>query len=263
MSLVHFDTFKTTIEKGYFILTHGHTDHSYIAKSFQHDVYCSPFTYLLHKHRYKQLVPTLVYGDVYLDKKTKLHVFHTHHTPDSIGIFVYHTGVLYWGEGRFSTLSRILASIRPYMVQTVIHDAPHDVDLTLEQSLKILYTKIISMRVHTIILRNYAHLLLIHRLRHLFKFELSTIPNETGVAYDLLIRCFNILDWTTDSVTTIRLEKGINGTCVPSDRGYILVSGHRPASCATKYIVRYSSHASAVEIDNMLLAVIEHNRIYA
>jgi hypothetical protein len=243
--------------RGHYILTHSHTDHSYIQKSFPHSVHCSPLTYILLKDRYKQLRPTLVPGVVYLDKRTKLFVFHNSHAPDSIGIFVYRTGMLYWGEGRFVHLTAVLSALKTYRIQTVIHDIPSTTLSTIDHSVMELRQKMESASIHTVILRNYAQFLLLQPLRHWYKFVLlPCVPTPKGVACDIFITCFEQMDWSTTSTRVIQVVKGTNGTCCQA--GSLIISGHRPIDC--DHIITYSSHASESETIVMLDTIKKHNK---
>jgi hypothetical protein len=132
-SVVVFDRFKKRDDNNpnhTYILTHAHTDHSSIPLSFKSHIHCSPLTRTLllrseasdnHRtHLAATLIGSLIVGrDVTLTNNIKVHVFDNNHCIGSVGVFVYDTGHLHYGEGRvhfddFST------HVKPHFRKTVV-----------------------------------------------------------------------------------------------------------------------------------------------
>jgi hypothetical protein len=102
-----------------FLLSHVHTDHANIPKSFKQVVYASIATKTLINHPAVQ--STLLPGQWYRTNQTQIpfQVVDTMHTVDSIGFYFPTLSVLYLGDG----IEPVIPDNRPL---TVIYDALYE-----------------------------------------------------------------------------------------------------------------------------------------
>ena len=228
------------------ILTHAHTDHANIPKSFPCIVHCSQLTYQLLKHRFRQLRPSLVLGDVRIGKEN-IYVFRNYHSPDSVGVYVYSIGLLYWGEGRLHTAREVLQAISPSKVIRIVHDRSTGEYPSITDSANTLSKYIHAHAVDTVFLRNYAQFMLLQQIKGDFRFQLDD-KEATTVAEESFVKCFHLLTWNTKSTHTVIVKKGQNGTCT-NEKRHVVISGHTPSNCSI--VVAYSSHASDDEINDL------------
>lgn len=89
-------------ENNIYILTHAHSDHSFVPKQLQHPIYCSPTTKLLMEaidgeHEYVSCLQPKKWCKI---RGEMFYAFSANHCVGSIGVFHLRSGVVYWPDGR-------------------------------------------------------------------------------------------------------------------------------------------------------------------